>query len=46
MEVGLSYLFTVREKCQHVCVLIGITKWEQTEKTDDAGSLEVMKLNI
>ena len=43
---GLSYLFTVREKCQHVCVLIGITKWVQTEKTDDAGSLEVMKLNI
>lgn len=44
----LSYLFTVRKKCQHVCVcvLIGITKWEQTEKTDDAGSLEVMKLNI
>lgn len=43
---ALLYLFTVREKCQHVCVLIGITSWEQTKKTDDAGSLEVMTLNI
>lgn len=31
-QEALSYLLMGREKCPHVCVLIGVAQWKQTNK--------------